>query len=300
MEGAKVGEKINCNIKTLSYLCIATDFLNSKALHRVDIGDNLFWLFENCCKFPVLSGEGLFVFIMAREFFKKEDLVFQPIPTDGRFRNLTGMKFNRLCVTGYAGVFKKSKWFCECECGNIIMVYSDSLIRKVTESCGCIAIKHGFAKNDDNNKTYQTWEAMKSRCNNPNAKHFDNYGGRGIKVCSRWDEFENFLEDMGTRPEGMTIERDDPNGDYCKKNCRWATRKEQQNNMRANVVISFMDKTMTLAQWSEHTGISYHAIRHRRKIGWSVKDMLTTPVTDREFRKRVGREKSTQKLQSNA
>jgi hypothetical protein len=116
---------------------------------------------------------------------------------------------------------------------------------------------------------------MRSRCSDKN----DNaYGGRGIKVVKRWDNFENFLKDMGERPDGLTLERIDPNGDYCPSNCRWASWEEQENNRRNNLVLSYNDVTLTVAQWNRKTGIPYCVIRFRIKHGWSVKDALTMKV----------------------
>lgn len=80
--------------------------------------------------------------------------------------------------------------------------------------------------------TYHTWEGMKQRCLNPNATRYPQYGGVGIKVCEAWLEFKNFYQDMGDRPEGKTLDRINPFGNYEPNNCRWATRKEQQNNQR--------------------------------------------------------------------
>jgi hypothetical protein len=88
--------------------------------------------------------------------------------------------------------------------------------------------KHGFIKTP----TYRSWIAMRSRCVDPNASGYKNYGGRGIKVCERWDDFLNFLADMGERPPGMSIEREDGTGNYCPENCKWATRKVQNRNKR--------------------------------------------------------------------
>ena len=80
--------------------------------------------------------------------------------------------------------------------------------------------------------TYISWQCMGSRCNNPKAAGYAYYGGRGIKVCERWHQFENFLADMGERPEGMTLDRVDSNGNYGPGNCRWATYSDQSRNQR--------------------------------------------------------------------
>lgn len=82
--------------------------------------------------------------------------------------------------------------------------------------------------------TYVSWECMKQRCNNQNNKAYQNYGGRGITYETRWEEYDSFLEDMGERPLGTTLDRIDVDGDYCKSNCRWTTRKEQQHNLRTH------------------------------------------------------------------
>jgi hypothetical protein len=129
--------------------------------------------------------------------------------------------------------------------------------------------------------TYEhlTWKRMRKRCSNPNATQFQDYGGRGIKVCERWKKFENFLADMGTRPGiGYSIDRIDVNGNYCPENCRWATAKEQANNTRRNRILVAFGKEMTLKQWAETTGLPDYCIRLRiDRYNWSIEQALSTP-----------------------
>lgn len=125
--------------------------------------------------------------------------------------------------------------------------------------------------------TWRSWMGMKARCDNPNAEGYHNWGGRGITYCERWEEFENFFDDMGEKPDGKSIDRIDNDGNYYKENCKWATRKEQQNNMRSNVIVEFDGLSMTIAQWAEHIGISRSRLQDRLKK-WTVKEALTKPI----------------------
>ena len=121
---------------------------------------------------------------------------------------------------------------------------------------------------------------MKRRCNNKNDAAYNNYGGRGIKVCERWDKsFENFLEDIGNAPsEKYSIDRIDNNGDYCPENCKWSTRLEQGNNKRSNVMLEYNNECLSLMEWSRKTGITYAALQYRLKCDWPIDKMLTTPT----------------------
>lgn len=119
---------------------------------------------------------------------------------------------------------------------------------------------------------------MRARCLYPSQPHFIHYGGRGIKVCDRWQIFENFLEDMGPRPSSQhSLEREDNDGNYEPGNVKWATRDEQHRNTRRNVTVEIAGKKMILKDAALQCGIAYQSVRYRIGIGWPVLDALHTP-----------------------
>lgn len=119
---------------------------------------------------------------------------------------------------------------------------------------------------------------MLNRCLSPQCAAFHFYGARGISVCKRWMNFDNFLEDMGSKPfQKATIERKDSNGGYCPENCRWATQKEQARNTRANRVLTLNGQSKCLAAWAEDLGVPASRVWIRKKLGWSDEDALLIP-----------------------
>lgn len=143
--------------------------------------------------------------------------------------------------------------------------------------------RHGHKKAAGASPEYIVWRAMVARCTNDKNPNYVRYGARGIRVCERWrNDFMVFLEDMGRRPAGLSLERRDNDGDYTPENCVWATASEQANNRRSSRLISFAGKTMTLAQWSRATGIGVSSIHFRLKKGWPVDRALSTPVRRRQ------------------
>lgn len=138
--------------------------------------------------------------------------------------------------------------------------------------------KHGMCKSS----TYSSWQAMIERCRNPNHKAFKNYGGRGIKVCERWQKFENFLEDMGENSDNLTLDRINSDGNYESSNCRWATRIEQNNNTSRNFFIEFNNQKKTVAQWGRELGIKPNSITHRLRRGWTIERALSDGKHDKQ------------------
>lgn len=158
-------------------------------------------------------------------------------------KNLSGQTFGRLTVlqdTGRRDDAGRVIWSCSCECGNERDAVGRDLTSGRTTSCGCkkseraksAATKHGGASHVQRSPEYRSWASMVQRCTNPKYHRWDRYGGRGITVCERWrGSFEDFLADMGPRPEGTSLDRfQNPDGNYEPGNCRWATRAEQRNN----------------------------------------------------------------------
>ena len=141
--------------------------------------------------------------------------------------------------------------------------------------------KHGHCRYGAETATYNSWHSMLKRCNRPEHWNYARYGGRGITVCDRWKTFENFLADMGERPSGKTLDRQDNALGYSPGNCRWSTHKEQHRNKRSNRLVSWNGKTLTIAEWTETLGLSRGLLRQRLNRGWSVGDALATPSARR-------------------
>ncbi len=202
-----------------------------------------------------------------------------------RIKNLQDNIFGRLTVIKFFGTngANRALWICKCRCGKTKTILSDSLVSGRTKSCGCLNVEqikkakttHGYANKIPE---YRIWKSMTGRCNNKNNESFNNYGGRGIRVCRRWLKFENFLLDMGKRPsKNHSIDRLNNDDGYSKNNCRWATSNQQNRNKRSNINILFNGKTQCLKDWAKELNMAYLTLYDRiHKLNWSVDKALST------------------------
>lgn len=190
---------------------------------------------------------------------------------------MIGKKFGKLTVI--EEVQKRSKnghkqYKCICDCGNIKIVRGDTLKNGSSRSCGCSqGVMHGYSKS----KLYKILNGMKNRCYNKNAYNYSYYGGRCITICDDWlNDFMTFYDwaiNSGYK-EGLSIDRIDVNGNYDPNNCRWKTSKQQCNNKRNNIKLTYKGKTQTLSQWADELGINYNTVATRYHRGWETKDIL--------------------------
>jgi len=187
----------------------------------------------------------------------------------------TGMRFGRLVAKSYVrpGNGGKAVWLFVCDCGAEKEIYVANVKKGMTRSCGCLFherfthVTHGLSRHHP--REYRSWMEMRQRCGNPNNKNYFRYGGRGISVCKRWDDFATFFSDMGGCPPAHTIDRIDVNGHYDPGNCRWATAEAQANNRRSNRVIEMRGEAMTVADWCRRLGANYRKVHAKLMRGLS-------------------------------
>ena len=200
--------------------------------------------------------------------------------------NLSGKNFGSLVVVSFSHRKNgKAHWRCTCECGNETIALGYNLSSGHTTSCGCrryesnkAIVTHGKSKT----MAHATWRRMRQRCSNPNDAGYAEYGGRGIRVCERWNSFENFYADMGDPPKGKSIDRINVDGDYEPSNCRWADDFTQGNNRRNVMRLTRDGVTMTISEWSKHLKLPRTTIVRRLEYGWPLDRVLDPPKIVRE------------------
>jgi len=197
--------------------------------------------------------------------------------------DLVNQRFGRLTVISFTGIDNNcnSLWECKCDCGNITTVRGNFLKDGHTKSCGCDRKSSHFTHKKSKTRLYVIWKNMKSRCYYKNNNSFKNYGERGIVVCDEWkNNYESFekwainngyVESSGYK---CTIDRIDPNGNYCPENCRWVSPKEQSRNKRNTIYLEYNNQKKPLTEWCEIYNIDYPTARYRYKNNFSFEKIF--------------------------
>lgn len=203
-----------------------------------------------------------------------------------QLRNLTGQRFGRLVVVERKAhsTRRSAHWATRCDCGTETIVRGSHLTMGKIVSCGChrrertiaVSTVHGMSKSSE----FNIWMKIKGRCCNKSNRAYQDYGGRGVRVCDAWlDSFEAFLSDMGPRPSPKhSIDRIDNAGNYEPSNCRWSTAKEQARNRRSNWKIDYDGESHFITDLAARSVVSTRAFVSRIKAGWPVHNALVTPA----------------------
>lgn len=209
----------------------------------------------------------------------------------GKFIDLTGQKFGKLTVLKRIddhitkGGQHFTMYLCKCDCGNEIKVLAHRLRQGKTQSCGCLKkeaqkrlIKFNTTHNNSNTRLYRIWSHFKGRCNNPKDRAYEKYGGRGIKICEEWQEFEPFYNWAMANGynDTLTIDRIDVNGNYEPNNCRWTSYKTQARNRRITKTVFYNGKEYILGELAEMLQRDYKHLWYvfkRIKLGYIPADM---------------------------
>lgn len=191
-------------------------------------------------------------------------------------------RYGTLTVIGHLLAAGRTMHQVRCDCG-VEKLLPKSRVSQA-KSCGCMTKEilrrarttHGMAKLQT--PTYTTWRSMRLRCALKSRRDYPDYGGRGITVCDRWQEFENFLADMGEKPSGSQLDRINNNGNYEPRNCRWVSPTENANNRRSSRFIELNGERLSLIQWARRTRIPRDTLAFRINSGWPIAEALSRPV----------------------
>lgn len=199
----------------------------------------------------------------------------------GHFVDISGEVFGRLTAHRVVRRNKHNQliWSCTCECGNETEALGFLLRRGETQSCGCLKretiAKVNYRHGRTRTKIYAIWHSMMQRCYDNNSHAYQRYGGRGIEVCDKWKSFDGFYADMGEKPDGMSLERINNDGNYSPDNVVWASDKAQANNRRSNVVLEYQGRKQTMQQWADESGVKIGTIWARLHRGWTVERAIS-------------------------
>lgn len=219
-----------------------------------------------------------------------------------RSASLEGQVFGRLTVIKRAGSLRGvSCWLCKCSCGRERIVTRAHLKQGGTKSCGCYkrekliengqrsgigerSRKHG----DFGTKLYSIWAGVKRRCQNPNTKHYSDYGGRGIRLCDDWQDYINFKKWAlaSGYADGMSIERIDVNSGYCPENCKWIPRRDQALNRRSSIRLEYGNRSFTVKEAAEALGMKERTVMGRVERGWTAEQIFETKLLKNQYGKR--------------
>ncbi len=199
-----------------------------------------------------------------------------------------GYRSGKLTVISYSGINKQGErtYNYLCDCGHIGKARAGILKRKkisMCTKCGALGnLKHGESLNGKKTKEFRAYSHMKERCLNKDHKEYKNYGGRGIKVCSRWIEsYVNFINDVGRSPSSKhSLDRENNEGNYEPSNVRWTTSKTQNRNKRTNFWIEFNGKKMILTDWANYFGVTAPTILYHFKKQRTIADLMIKYKSD--------------------
>lgn len=220
-----------------------------------------------------------------------------------RHGDLTGHRFGKLVVIALTRPTGHRRWLCRCDCGGEKDMSQGRLLVGEATDCGCGAFarrsqarrSHGATLNNRKTPTYETWRGIKMRCDMPNNVAYHRYGGRGIKLCDRWRDFAKFVEDMGERPKGTTLDRIDVDGDYEPANCRWADHRTQSRNQSRTHLFETPLGPLSSTEISERTGAPKGTILRWRREGkadtqvWLLCQRYTRQSSEAKAPKAAGR-----------
>lgn len=199
--------------------------------------------------------------------------------------NMVGRRFGRLTVIGFGGLdnWGAALWRCRCDCGTECTVRGGRLRSGASQSCGCLRKERMTTHGGSNTRLYNIWDAMRARCNNPNSRCYEDYGGRGITVCDEWQcdftAFRDWAISHGYQ-DNLSIDRISNDKGYTPENCRWASAEEQSNNRRNNIFAEIDGEKKTIGQWSNTTGIPKHILYYRWNAGIQGHDLIRPVVQE--------------------